>query len=121
MRCIEDYDERSSHIKTDFYRKWYHTRWRYRTISLEQLIDAEYENSGAISSLVRDVTAGFEEQACERADAQRFYASLSPKDQEILKLRTEGYTYQEVADHLGFKTHSAVQKRVAKMVGQYYD
>ena len=43
---------------------------------------------------------------------QRFKATLSPKDMVILELRVEGYGYQEIADKLGHKTHSAVVKRI---------
>ena len=30
----------------------------------------------------------------------------------ILELRVEGYTFGEIADKLGYKTHSAVVKRM---------
>ena len=43
---------------------------------------------------------------------QRFKATLSPKDMAILELRVEGYGYQEIADKLGYKTHSAAVKRM---------
>ena len=43
---------------------------------------------------------------------QRFKATLSEKDVAILGLRVEGYGYQEIADKLGYKTHSAVVKRM---------
>jgi len=121
MRCIEDYDRRTSNIKKDFYRHWYHTRWRYQTVSIEQLIDEEDENGDSIGSFISDSTSGFENGVCEKVDALHFYASLSPKNQEILKLRAHGYTYQEIADRLGYKTHSAVLKRIRKITEQYLD
>ena len=43
---------------------------------------------------------------------QRFKATLSKKDMAILELRVEGYTYEEIADRLGYKTHSGVIKRM---------
>ena len=43
---------------------------------------------------------------------QRFKATLSQKDMAILELRVEGYTLEEIADRLGYKTHSAVVKRM---------
>ena len=43
---------------------------------------------------------------------QRFKATLSDKDMAILELRVEGYTFGEIADRLGYKTHSAVVKRM---------
>ena len=40
---------------------------------------------------------------------------------EILKLRSLGYTFEEIASQVGFKTHSAVAKRSKKMTDQYKD
>ena len=37
---------------------------------------------------------------------------MSEKDMAILELRVDGYGYQEIADRLGYKTHSAVVKRM---------
>jgi hypothetical protein len=34
MRCFEDYDNRNSNAKIDFYRKWYHTRSKVNFVSL---------------------------------------------------------------------------------------
>ena len=47
-----------------------------------------------------------------RLFCQRFKATLSDKDMAILELRVEGYTFGEIADRLGSKTHSAVVKRM---------
>lgn len=44
--------------------------------------------------------------------SKKVKATLSPKDMAILELRVEGYGYQEIADKLGYKTHSAVVKRM---------
>ena len=41
--------------------------------------------------------------------------TITEKDREILKLRMEGYTEQEIADKVGYKTASAVHKRIAKI------
>lgn len=47
--------------------------------------------------------------------------NITEKDQEILKLRMEGYTEQEIADKVGYKTASAVHKRIAKIADAYED
>ncbi len=125
MRCYEDFDARESNVKIDFYRKWYHTRWRYKTVSLDQLIDENGSSSRndamdfIIGDRVQDTAAEFDETVCSKLDAERFYASLKPKDKQILELRVEGYTYQEIADKLGYKTHSAVLKRIRKIADEY--
>ena len=36
FRCFEDFDLRKSRQKTDFYRKWYHTRTKHPIVSLEE-------------------------------------------------------------------------------------
>jgi hypothetical protein len=48
-------------------------------------------------------------------------ATLTDKDQEILRLRMLGHTEQEIADLVGYKTASAVHKRIAKIASIYED
>lgn len=40
---------------------------------------------------------------------------------EILQLRMQGYTEQEIADKVGYKTASAVHKRIAHVANAYED
>ena len=47
--------------------------------------------------------------------------SITEKDREILKLRMDGLTEQEIADKVGYKTASAVHKRNAKIAGANED
>ena len=47
--------------------------------------------------------------------------SITEKDREILKPRMGGLTEQEIADKVGYKTASAVHKRIAKIAGAYED
>ena len=44
---------------------------------------------------------------------------INKKDREILRLRYLGFTLSEIAEKLGFKTHSAVQKRIQKLGREY--
>ena len=46
-------------------------------------------------------------------------SGASARKTEILKLRMDGLTEQEIADKVGYKTASAVHKRIAKIVGAY--
>lgn len=127
MRCIEDYDARGSHAKIDFYRKWYHTRTRFKTVSLDQLIEGQGDGSrsdavdAVLSDFVGDPAANFEDAVCSKIDTEKFYKTLAPRDSEILQMRVEGATYQEIADELEYKTHSAVLKRINRIAGQYLD
>ena len=47
--------------------------------------------------------------------------SITEKDREILKPRMGGLTEQEIADKIGYKTASAVHKRIARIAGIYED
>ena len=47
--------------------------------------------------------------------------TLTETDQEILRLRMLGHTEQEIADKVGYKTASAVHKRIAKIASIYED
>ena len=41
-----------------------------------------------------------------------FAARLSGRDKKILKMKMEGHTAQEIAEAVGYQTHSAVLKRI---------
>ena len=118
-RCFEDFDYRESHQKTDFYRKWYHTRTKHPQISLEgyqEQMKAYYDD---IDWEVPDPVSSFEEEVETRVDVNRFLSTIDDKDKQILQMRAEGYTTQEIADRLGYKTHSAVVKRIKKLGKAY--
>lgn len=51
--------------------------------------------------------------------AERFLTSLSEKDRQIVLLRQEGFTYGEIALHLGYKNHSGVIKRLEAIRKKY--
>lgn len=47
---------------------------------------------------------------------KEFYAFLGDEtDVKIFKLNADGYTQKQIAERLGFKTHSAVGKRLKKI------
>ena len=110
MPCAEDFEPWDTNVRKDFLRKWYHTRSKkVKTVSLEECM--EDEDSG-IHAVADPAAEDFTEQVAGEDFCQRFKATLSPKDMAILELRVEGYGYQEIADKLGYKTHSAVVKRM---------
>ena len=118
-RCFEDFDDRNSTQKIDFIRKWYHTRTKHPQVSFEgyqewyrEMYDDTFEIEDPISS--------FEDEVVENIDVQKFLSKLDEKDKQILQLREDGYTYKEIADRVGFKTHSAVVKRINK-IGRMYE
>lgn len=107
--CEEDFENWDTNVRKDFLRKWYHTRSkRVQIVSLEECMEDEDSN---IHSLP-DPKGDFMEQVESEDFCQRFKATLSQKDMAILELRVERYTLEEIADRLGYKTHSAVVKRM---------
>ena len=109
MPCDEDFEKWGTNACKDFLLRWYHTRSkRVQTVSLEACIEDENSGIHEIADPARDFTMQVEaEDFC-----QRFKATLSDKDMEILELRVEGQTYEEIADRLGYKTYIGVIKRV---------
>ena len=52
---------------------------------------------------------------------EQFKNGLAERDKTILQMRFEGYSLQEIADKVGFKTASAVSKHIAKIAGSLED
>lgn len=120
MRCFEDFDKRNSTQKIDFYRKWYHTRSKSRLYSLE---GAQKDYARAHNGQQWDAPddkQDLEQSSLSQVMVDAFLETLTEKDKEILRLRMEGVTLEEIAQQLGYKTHSAVLKRIRK-IGQAYE
>jgi len=109
MPCDEDFEKWSTNVRKDFLRKWYHTRSkRVKMVSLEAL--QEDEERG-----LREITvdsANISEDVSAADFCQKFKSRLSKRDMEILELRIIGFTYEQIADKLGYKNHSGVIKRM---------
>jgi hypothetical protein len=109
FRCFEDFDYRYSTEKIDFYRKWYHTRSKVGAmLSLEKIKKEDEEGDYE----PEDMSAAYEDKVISEDYCQRFKERLSEKDIKILELRVEGFTYEEIAERLGYKNHSGVLKRM---------
>ena len=106
-RCFEDFDENVDSIqKLAFETQWRHEQTKHPQISLE-----EYSENNDILNDSSDV----EEQVVSQETINEFTETLNEKDKRILELRLEGRTYEEIAKELGYKTPSAVQKRIKKI------
>lgn len=116
MPCDEDFMNWDTNVRKDFLRKWYHTRSKnVQTVSLEACM--EDEEHGIYE--IEDKSANFEDKAIAEDFCQRFKARLSEKDLRILELRVEGFTYEEIADKLGYKNHSGVIKRIQSITKEF--
>lgn len=119
-RCFEDFDFRKSRQKTDFLRKWYHTRTQHPQISLENYKKDYARAHNGVQWDVGGENVHVESEVVDAAFVEDFLSTLSDKDRQILELRMQGYTLQEVADKVGYKNHSGVLKRIRK-IGQAYE
>ena len=109
MPCDEDFMYWNTNVRTDFLRKWYHTRVQtVQMISLEACLE---DGEHGIYE-IEDKSADFADGVISEDFCNRFKARLSEKDMRILELRVEGFTYEEIADKLGYKNHSEVIKRI---------
>ena len=118
--CFEDFDFRKSNQKTDFIRKWYHTRTKHPMISLEEFQEAYADAHGGQEYEEPDSSQNVEESAVAQTLVDQFKSTLSEKDMQILELRMSGDTLEEIAEKLGYKNHSGVLKRIRK-IGQAYE
>ena len=117
MRAEEDYETKFSVVKNDFKRKWHHSR-SGQHISLDQMM----KNKDGDMMEIADPRQEFEQEIMGQDQIEAFKkATLTDKDQEILRLRMLGHTEQEIADLVGYKTASAVHKRIAKIASIYED
>lgn len=118
--CFEDFDDRPSRQKTDFKNKYYHKKTKHPMVSLEEFKEkykkthdnAEWDQIDETIDIERDITA--------EINVADFLETLSENDKQILELRMKGLTYKEIAEKVGYKTHSAVLKRI-KAIGKDFE
>lgn len=104
----------TNYDKIDFKRQWDHTRTRVGEMeSLDQIEKAEHKTpESAIEFSEEDSQAHIEMVET----IKKFYAFLGDEtDIKIFKLNANGYTQKQIAEQLGFNTHSAVGKRLKKI------
>lgn len=111
----EDFsDIKTNYPRTEFEEKYDHTKAKtkvtFSTLAADYAMDVERINSYSP-----------EELAVSSALVADFYEELDEIDLAILKLKIEGKTLEEIADVLGFKTHSAIHKRMKRIQQQYLD
>lgn len=116
-RTVEDFDEtRVSRERIDSYRKWHHTRTNVGTpVSMEQIQEDCEDGTKDIADPNRE----FEHEVLNELRLKSFMETLSERDREILKLKMQGMTDQEIAEKVGFKNHSAVVKR-RKQIAEHF-
>lgn len=111
----EDFsDIKTNYPRNEFEEKYNHTKAKtkvtFSTLAADYAMDVERINGYSP-----------EELAVSSALVADFYAELDEINLAILKMKIEGKTLEEIADILGFKTHSAIQKRMKRIQQQYLD
>ena len=119
FRCFEDFSRRRTRRKEDFFRKWYHTRSKHAPLSLERLQEEHREATGRELEF-EDTTVHIDADVTGKVQVEQFMSTLDDKDQQILQLRMNGRTLEEIADELGYKNHTGVLKRIRK-IGRAYE
>lgn len=122
MPAHEDFDEKAwnNYDKIDFERKWNHLRTQTGAIlELDEEMERTAQDPRAqmpFFAINNGLNAAFTGEEISLQLLNAFIQSVKDStDREILYLRADGLTLQEIAQRLGFKNHSAVVKRMDKL------
>ena len=106
-------DVMNNRDKIDFERKWYHLRTKLGApLSLDEIVETTPE-------ALADAEAFFKDNEKEYIILRReFLDTLNSADREIYIMLESECTQAEIAERLGYKTHSAITKREKKIKQQ---
>lgn len=109
----EDFTERLNHDKINFYNKWTHAKTKLGApLFFSELSEEETTNIEGAKNFFANDPAEEQRYIFLRDE---FAKTLNSTDKEIYYLSEKGLTQKEIADRLGYKTHSAVSKRMKIM------
>ena len=115
QRQPEDYNGKNVAAR-DHMRSWYHSR-AFDHVSLESMMEGT--GDGNPGQDIPDPDAEFEQRVIDQEQVNEFQSGLSKTDMLILKMRMEGSTLEVIAKAAGYKTASAVKKRIDRIALQY--
>ena len=98
----------------DFLRRWHHSRSKWVkpiSVTTGDEWDALHKHDELLKNPYTDVDF--------RMDYETFMETMGENEQQIVPLLVAGYTQAEVAKHLGYANHSAVNKKVKKIGRKY--
>ena len=116
-RAEEDYAG-ENYAYRDFMRSWTHSRTA-TSVSIDEIIETGAQVDGQVIFDLPDPRAAFEEHVVSTVKIDQFKERLTKKDRIILQMRSEEHTLQEIADAVGYKSPSAVKKRIDKIAAEY--
>ena len=109
----EDFTEKISQDKINFYNKWTHANTKLGAPLLFSEL-SEDESTGIEGARNFFDNNPAEEQRYKFL-REEFAKTMNSTDREIYYLAEQGYKQKEIAQRLGYKTHSAVSKRMKIM------
>lgn len=111
-RAHDDFADRKSTVRIDFHRRYYHTRTKSTIISIDEARE-ETEYIPANDHDMYNVVAN--------DWVEKFYGWLgNKKDIDICKLLYLGCTQEQIAERLGYKNHSGINKRI-KLIREIFE
>ena len=88
MPCDEDFEKWDTNARKDFLRRWYHTRSKkVQTVSLEGMLESSDDDSPIFH--IPDPSQNVEEYVIAKDFVERFLATLTEKDRQIVELRQD--------------------------------
>lgn len=109
----EDFTERLNQDKINFYNKWTHCKTKLGApLFFSELSEDESTNIEGVKNFFANDPAEEQRYIFLRDE---FAKTLNSTDKEIYYLSEKGLTQKEIADRLGYKTYSAVSKRMKIM------
>lgn len=109
----EDFSEQLNQDKINFYNKWTHCKTKLGApLFFSELSEEETTNIEGVKNFFANNPAEEQRYIFLRDE---FAKTLNSTDKEIYYLSEKGLTQKEIADRLGYKTHSAVSKRMKTM------
>ena len=119
LTAHEDFNDSvcENHDKINFLKRWTHSDTQLgAALSLEEVMESDrdaVENASDFFSPAESTEKAYMELR------NGFLAMLSEDDRIIFIMRENGKTQKEIAEALGYKTHSAVTKRLQAMREQF--
>ena len=119
LTAHEDFNDSvcENHDKINFLKRWTHSDTQLgAALSLEEVMESDRDAAENASDFFSPAEST-EETYSELRNG--FLATLSEDDRTIFIMREKGKTQKEIAEALGYKTHSAVTKRLQAMREQF--
>jgi hypothetical protein len=110
-----NHEKKNNYRARDFDRKWNHTRSGIQISSLDEMKETVNSEGESMAHQVPDTLSDVFDEVVSKITQETFWNSISVEDKKLLHMRMNGMSQKEIAESLGYKTHSAVTKRLQKL------